>query len=46
MILEEAAKILFISKIMGTPGIFGPSEVKKIENLVAESPPAKAPPFI
>ncbi|NQS88222.1 class II aldolase/adducin family protein [Patescibacteria group bacterium] len=43
MILEEAAKILFISKIMGTPGIFNPSEVKKIKNLVAEVHRQKLP---
>jgi len=37
IILEEAAKILFISKTIGTPNILSPSEVEKIEDLAAEA---------
>ena len=37
IILEEAAKILFISKTMGTPKILSSSEVEGIENLAAEA---------
>ena len=36
VILEEAAKILFISKTMGTPKILTHREVKEIDNLTAE----------
>lgn len=37
IILEEAAKILFISKTVGTPTILTPSEVREIDNLTAEA---------
>lgn len=37
IILEKAAKILFISKTIGTPRILSPSEVEGIEDLAAEA---------
>ncbi|MCD6317478.1 class II aldolase/adducin family protein [Candidatus Aerophobetes bacterium] len=37
IVLEEAAKILFISKTVGTPAILTPYEVKEIDDLTAEA---------
>ncbi len=37
IVIEEAAKILFIGKILGSPHIFTPKEVEEIENLPAET---------
>lgn len=36
LVLEEAAHILYIAKLMGKPHIFTPGEVEAVENLSAE----------